>query len=111
MGVVKDPDVARRIARAVVSDIALYNAKKVEEGIGNDTLFELLREEIGGHVEVYACGPPAMLDAVETMCHEAGVPGQLAMESGMACGFGACFGCVVRTKDGYVRLCVDGPVI
>jgi hypothetical protein len=46
MGVVKDPDVARRIARAVVSDIALYNAKKVEEGIGNDTLFELLKEEI-----------------------------------------------------------------
>jgi len=46
MGVVKDPDVARRIARAVVSDIALYNAKKVEEGIGNDTLFEVLKEEI-----------------------------------------------------------------
>jgi len=38
--------VARRIARAVVSDIALYNAKKVEEGIGNDTLFDLLKEEI-----------------------------------------------------------------
>lgn len=46
MGVVKDLDVARRIARAVVSDIALYNAKKVEEGIGNDTLFDLLKEEI-----------------------------------------------------------------
>ena len=46
MAVVKDLDVARRIARAVVSDIALYNAKKVEEGIGNDTLFDLLREEI-----------------------------------------------------------------
>ncbi len=46
MAVVKDLDVARRIARAVVSDIALYNAKKVEEGIGNDTLFDLLKEEI-----------------------------------------------------------------
>jgi EAL domain-containing protein (putative c-di-GMP-specific phosphodiesterase class I) len=46
MGVVKDPEVARRIARAVVSDIALYNAKKVEEGVRNDTLFDLLREEI-----------------------------------------------------------------
>lgn len=46
MAVVKDLDVARRIARAVVSDIALYNAKKVEEGIGNDTLFDLLGEEI-----------------------------------------------------------------
>jgi hypothetical protein len=46
MGVVKDSDVARRIARAVVSDIALYNAKTVEEGIVNDTLFDLLKDEI-----------------------------------------------------------------
>jgi hypothetical protein len=46
MGVVKDPEVARRIARAVVSDIALYNAKQVEEGIAKDTLFDLLKEEI-----------------------------------------------------------------
>ena len=29
----------------------------------------------------------------------------------MACGFGACFGCVVPTVDGYIRLCVDGPVL
>ncbi len=28
----------------------------------------------------------------------------------MACGFGACFGCVVETVDGYERVCVDGPV-
>ena len=46
MGVVRQPDVARRIARAVVSDIALYNAKKVEEGVRNDTPFDLLKEEI-----------------------------------------------------------------
>ena len=73
----------------------------------------LLTAELGcdPRAEVYACGPPAMLDAVAAICHEAGVPGQLAMESGMACGYGACFGCVVPTKDGYVRLCVDGPVI
>ena len=72
---------------------------------------DLLREELPGHVEIYACGPPPMLDAVTAICEEHGVPGQLAMESGMACGFGACFGCVVPTRDGYVRLCVDGPVI
>jgi dihydroorotate dehydrogenase electron transfer subunit len=71
---------------------------------------DLLRDELGG-AEVYACGPPPMLDAVADLCRHHGVPGQLAMESGMACGFGACFGCVVPTRDGYVRLCVDGPVI
>jgi dihydroorotate dehydrogenase electron transfer subunit len=63
--------------------------------------------ESDGDVELYACGPPPMLDAIAAL----GVPAQLAMESGMACGFGACFGCVVPTTDGYVRLCVDGPVI
>ncbi len=46
MGVVKDMEVARRIARAVVSDIVLYNAKKVEEGIAKDNLFDLLKDEI-----------------------------------------------------------------
>jgi dihydroorotate dehydrogenase electron transfer subunit len=61
--------------------------------------------------EIYACGPPAMLEAVRGLCADRGVPAQLALESGMACGFGACFGCVVPTRDGYVRLCVDGPVL
>lgn len=52
-----------------------------------------------------------MLEAVLTLCREYDAPAQLALESGMACGFGACFGCVVATRDGYVRLCLDGPVL
>ena len=74
---------------------------------------ELLREELdrGSGATVYACGPPPMLEAVRAMCAERDVPAQLALESGMACGFGACFGCVVPTRSGYVRLCVDGPVL
>jgi dihydroorotate dehydrogenase electron transfer subunit len=72
---------------------------------------ELLKEEIDTDVAVYACGPPPMLEAVRALCESEGVPAQLALESGMACGYGACFGCVVPTRDGYVRLCVDGPVL
>jgi len=74
---------------------------------------ELLARELegGGQATVYACGPPGMLEAVRVMCIERGVPAQLALESGMACGFGACFGCVVATRDGYKRLCLDGPVL
>ena len=74
---------------------------------------ELLADELDGGepAVVYACGPPPMLEAVRLLCAERGVPAQLAMESGMACGFGACFGCVVPTREGYVRLCVDGPVV
>jgi dihydroorotate dehydrogenase electron transfer subunit len=74
---------------------------------------ELLADELARDPQamVYACGPPPMLEAVRALCAEEGVPAQLAMESGMACGFGACFGCVVPTRHGYIRLCVDGPVI
>jgi NAD(P)H-flavin reductase len=60
---------------------------------------------------VYACGPPGMLEAVRLECEGQGVPAQLALESGMACGFGACFGCVVPTREGYLRLCLEGPVL
>jgi NAD(P)H-flavin reductase len=74
---------------------------------------EPLREALDADpaATVYACGPPGMLEAVRALCAERGVAAQLALESGMACGFGACFGCVVPTRDGYVRLCVDGPVL
>jgi NAD(P)H-flavin reductase len=72
---------------------------------------ELLEERLQPGDEVYACGPPQMLEAVRRICVARDVPGQLALEAGMACGFGACFGCVVRTHEGYRRLCVDGPVV
>jgi len=75
---------------------------------------ELMREVIeatADRLEIYACGPPPMLEAVRRVCAESGTPAPLALESGMACGFGACFGCVVPTRRGYVRLCVDGPVL
>jgi NAD(P)H-flavin reductase len=66
--------------------------------------------ETDPHATVYACGPEAMLAAVKLLCASLGVPAQLALEAGMACGYGACFGCVVPTVDGYARVCVDGPV-
>jgi dihydroorotate dehydrogenase electron transfer subunit len=74
---------------------------------------DLLREQLDHdpHATVYACGPPAMLESVRLLCAERDTAAQLALESGMACGFGACFGCVVPTRRGYVRLCVDGPVL
>ncbi len=70
------------------------------------------RLESGRDAVVYACGPAPMLEAVRAMCAAQGVPGQLALEAGMACGFGACFGCVVPKRGGgYLRVCVEGPVI
>jgi dihydroorotate dehydrogenase (NAD+) catalytic subunit len=81
-------------------------------GYVTDLLASMLEGDDAASAAVYACGPPPMLDAVGALCADAGVPSELAMESPMACGYGACFGCAVRNPDGgYFRLCVDGPVL
>jgi NAD(P)H-flavin reductase len=65
---------------------------------------ELLPEDPG---DVLACGPEPMLEAVRARVPDA----QLAWEAPMACGYGACYGCVVERDGHYVRLCVEGPVL
>ena len=65
---------------------------------------DLLPDDPG---DVLACGPEPMLDALSEL-----VPGaQLAREAPMACGYGACYGCVVEMDGRYERLCVTGPVL
>jgi len=56
---------------------------------------------------VLACGPEPMLEAVRAVCPDA----QLAWEAPMACGYGACYGCVVEIDGELKRLCVEGPVL
>jgi dihydroorotate dehydrogenase (NAD+) catalytic subunit len=81
-------------------------------GYVTDLLATMLDGDDAASAVVYACGPPQMLDAVGALCADAGVACELAMESPMACGYGACFGCAVPKGDGtYLRLCVDGPVL
>lgn len=81
-------------------------------GYVTDLLAAMLAGDDAAGAAVYACGPPPMLDAVATLCAGRGVACELAMESPMACGYGACFGCAVPKPDGgYARLCVDGPVV
>lgn len=65
--------------------------------------------------KVYCCGPEPMMEAVQEICLKESVSCWLSLESPMACGFGACFSCVVpvRQEDGnwdYKRSCVEGPV-
>jgi len=65
---------------------------------------ELLPDDPG---DVLACGPEPMLEAIRALVPAA----QLAWEAPMACGYGACYGCVVERDGHYVRLCVEGPVL
>ena len=46
MNLIENPDQARRLARAILSDVAIYNREKVEAGIKNDTLFDILTDEL-----------------------------------------------------------------
>ena len=61
-----------------------------------------------GYSYTYSCGPLPMLRAVYDMSTTSG---QYSFEERMGCGFGACMGCTVRTKNGYKRICKDGPVL
>ncbi|MBS1887970.1 MAG: dihydroorotate dehydrogenase electron transfer subunit [Actinobacteria bacterium] len=82
------------------------------QGRVTDLLLPILAGDDARSGVVYACGPPAMLEAVRALCAEHGVACELALESPMACGFGACFGCAVpKPGGGFLRLCVDGPVL
>lgn len=46
MALIETEEAARRLARAISSDLALYNEEKIAEGIRNDNLFEVMQEEI-----------------------------------------------------------------
>jgi NAD(P)H-flavin reductase len=81
-------------------------------GYVTDLLAAMLTGDDAASAVVYSCGPPAMLEAVRSLCAEREVACELAIESPMACGYGACFGCAVpKPEGGYLRLCVDGPVV
>jgi dihydroorotate dehydrogenase electron transfer subunit len=104
-------DAAHAAGAVLLADpqIATDDGSAGHHGLVTELMTERL--DTDDHVEVYACGPPAMLEAVRELCARRDVPAQLALESGMACGFGACFGCVVPTRHGLIRLCLEGPVL
>ena len=65
-------------------------------------------------LEIFACGPHPMLEAIAKLATDHGLPCQVSLEEYMACGVGGCAGCTVQvqTQDGPAmqRVCVDGPV-
>ena len=67
----------------------------------------LVTDALPTNRDILACGPEPMLEAVRALAPEA----QLAWEAPMACGYGACYGCVVEIDGALKRLCVEGPVV
>lgn len=61
MNMIENPEQAKRLARAIISDVALYNKEKVESGIKNDNIFEILQEELEeGRQHFLSRVPPEM---------------------------------------------------
>jgi len=64
----------------------------------------------GGKTMLYVCGPDPMMKSVQDFASAHGLDGECSCEEVMACGIGACLGCVVSTRSGYKTACHDGPV-
>lgn len=62
-------------------------------------------------VAIFTCGPNPMMDDLLKRMRRHGLEGQVSLENQMGCGIGACQGCVVTTREGYRRICCDGPVL
>jgi dihydroorotate dehydrogenase electron transfer subunit len=91
------------------------------EGVFKGYVTDLAREFLDSlstndikEVEIFTCGPNAMLEAVSKLANEYNLPCQASLEEYMACAVGGCAGCVVevKTENGPAMkgVCVDGPV-
>lgn len=80
-------------------------------------VMDAIRENALSADMIFACGPMPMLRAIKKFAEEAGIPAYISLEERMACGVGACLGCVAKTKEidhhshvHNARICTDGPV-
>ena len=87
--------------------VATEDGSVGRRGMVTDLLAAL---DVPASTTVYCCGPLPMLAAVQRWAASAGLGGYASLEAHMACGTGACHGCVVATRRGYLRVCIDGPV-
>jgi dihydroorotate dehydrogenase electron transfer subunit len=110
------------VLRDTFENLGLQTFYTTEDGSAGDrgvvtAPLELFLKKHARHgVELYACGPWAMMKAVDALAAAFGIPCQVSLEARMGCSLGACMGCVVRTrdrqgKDAYVLACQEGPVM
>ena len=97
-----------------LEEFAKYAKVKIttEDGsLGTKGLVTAELKNISPDVQIYACGPEPMLKALHKLAAEQKIALQLSLEAVMACGVGACLGCVTQTKKaGNICVCSEGPV-
>ncbi len=95
--------------------IATDDGSAGHHGPVTDILKGELRNFAQQHTIIFACGPSAMLRSLALIIKDNPIACMVSLEARMACGIGACLGCVVVTKDKdgkitYKRVCKEGPV-
>ena len=103
------------------NDLACYGKLVVATddcsvGTKGNVIDAIREQNVSGSV-IYACGPIPMLRGVKEYAKEKGIKAYISMEEKMACGVGACLGCVCKStnvddhsKVNNKRICADGPV-
>lgn len=82
-----------------------------KKGLATDILPNILNPNVlPDNVQVFACGPRPMLKEAANYTIIDKYECQVSLEEYMACGIGVCYGCSVKTINGYKKVCDDGPV-
>ena len=94
--------------------IATENGSLGNQGLVTNSVSTFIDQKANGQTSFFACGPYQMLKAVSELTAKKNIPCQVSLDRRMACGFGACLGCVVKVTQGnhgsYKNVCTDGPV-
>ena len=80
------------------------------KGLVTEGLSECLSSLPSHNLNMYVCGPNPMMKATASVAAHHGIPCQISVEAKMACGFGVCLGCSVKTLHSYRLACQHGPV-
>jgi dihydroorotate dehydrogenase electron transfer subunit len=105
----------------LADDLAKYGQVHIatedgSAGVKGNVMNVIKDEGLEGNI-IFACGPMPMLRAIKAFAAEKNMEAYISLEERMACGVGACLGCVVKTKEidhhshvNNARICTDGPV-
>ena len=81
-----------------------------KKGFVTVLLEDLLKKHSPDELFIQMCGPKPMMQAVIDIAQVKGIEGEASLDEDMACGVGACLGCMVNTDKGLVPSCVEGPI-
>ncbi|MFC1596128.1 dihydroorotate dehydrogenase electron transfer subunit [Candidatus Margulisiibacteriota bacterium] len=93
--------------------IATDDGSYGQRGLVTDLLLSFQKSRVSmpdAQIFMYTCGPKPMMAAVAKIAKESGTLCQVSLEETMGCGLGGCVCCVCETKDGYKKICAEGPV-